>query len=1247
MARNLNLNLKVLSLNVRGINEERKRKSLFRWVKRNHVDVLFFQETYCTEKVEQVWKNQWGGNIISSYGTNHSKGVTVLFKPGLDVDILNTKRDDNGRMLLLDVRIQGTVFKLVNIYSPNSQHNQTQFFNRLKQIMAEYIDDHDNILIGGDFNFIVDINLDRKGGSEIRKTQTRERISNCLDEIMSTFNLQDIWRVKNPDTKRFTWHRRENQIHSRLDYWLISKALQDHVEKVDILPAIRTDHSAITVDFKSFKDEEKGRGYWRLNTTFLEEATFIQGILEQKETWLMEVATTNDARERWEYLKYKIRQYATQYGKQRAKDRRERENNLEKRLKTLEEECDKLDLGTEEYTRNTEEIGTVKAELQELDDYKIKGLILRSRCQWYEEGEKSTKYFLKLETRNREQKTMNKLRKETGEYTVDPQEIRKMQAEFYQNLYKLKQTAEPDETCGYLADIEVPTLNEEDRGTCEGLLTFKECETVLRTFKNGKAPGNDGIPAEFYKKFWPVFGTFLVDSLNTSYMKGELSSSQKQAVIALIDKGKDRTLLKNWRPISLLNVDAKLASKVIASRMVKVLPKLLHENQVGYVQDRNITENIRTIQDLLNTTKIKETPGLMIMIDFEKAFDSLDWKFLDLALKKFEFGPSVINWVKTFYTGASSCVINNGVTSQYFPVERGVRQGDPLSPYLFILAVEILACAIRQNKDIKGIETGGTEIKVLQYADDTSVILKDIQSAKKFLKTVDTFGQFSGLKLNKGKTEAIWLGSNRHRTDTPLDIAWSQTPVRVLGVYVSYDKAECNKYNFESKIKKAKTILNLWKMRNLTLIGRIQIIKTFIISQFLFACSVISIPDGYVNQINSMIYRFVWNGGSDKIKRSTLVSTYENGGLNAPDIRKMIEVARIKWICKYMSVGSGVWKQYFEQYLKDVGMNLKWILRSNFDMKMLKGRIPDFYYEVLLLWSKIGECTPLKKDRVIWYNKLVTIDNKPVYYEKFERAGLYYIDDMYDTQGRLKPFDFWLSKDVPQNMYLSWRGLVANVKDNANKCTKYDTGPPQLVFKLDDTIHQLNTVSSRMLYQEFLKQSIGDECNVPKVAKYLPDKNYNWKSVFQMMLTPVDVRTRDFQYRFLFDILCNNHKLQKWHLRNDHLCDFCKESDEVLEHLFWECHLVKSFWKDLNKKYNFVFEVPVTRDEVFLGSTNELKCCLIFAAKRFIYACKYKGTLPNIDGFKQTIESIRKIELTIAHRKNTMHKWLQKWEMLN
>ena len=198
---------------------------------------------------------------------------------------------------------------------------------------------------------------------------------------------------------------------------------------------------------------------------------------------------------------------------------------------------------------------------------------------------------------------------------------------------------------------------------------------------------------------------------------------------------------------------------MIALRLKKVLPNIIHHNQTGYVEDRYIGETIRSIFDIMEFTDGNNIPGIVIFIDFKKAFDFLEWHYLFSCLEAFNFGPNFIDWVKMFYTNIQSYVINNGMASDYFTLERGVRQGDPLSPYLFILAVESLAISIRQNVDIKGIKIGNHEVKLLQYADDTTAILSDENSAKTLFQELQVFKNFSGLEIYSSKTGGMWIGS--------------------------------------------------------------------------------------------------------------------------------------------------------------------------------------------------------------------------------------------------------------------------------------------------------------------------------------------------------------------------------------------------------------------------------------------------------------------------------------------------------
>ena len=166
----------------------------------------------------------------------------------------------------------------------------------------------------------------------------------------------------------------------------------------------------------------------------------------------------------------------------------------------------------------------------------------------------------------------------------------------------------------------------------------------------------------------------MVDSLNFAYEYGELSNSQKEAIITLIEKkDRDKRYLSNWRPISLIDMDVKIGSKAIAKRLKKIRPCVIHHNQCAYVKGSTTFDAVRTIEDVMDFTERCHIDGRVICIDFQKAFDTVSREFLFRTLSAFGFGSSFIQWIHTFYNNISSCVLNNGYSTSSFAVERGVR----------------------------------------------------------------------------------------------------------------------------------------------------------------------------------------------------------------------------------------------------------------------------------------------------------------------------------------------------------------------------------------------------------------------------------------------------------------------------------------------------------------------------------------------------------------------------------------------
>ena len=267
----------------------------------------------------------------------------------------------------------------------------------------------------------------------------------------------------------------------------------------------------------------------------------------------------------------------------------------------------------------------------------------------------------------------------------------------------------------------------------------------------GKAPGCDGLPMEFYLKFWHVLGFDLVCVLNSAFGLGSLSRSQRRGIITLSFKKGERLDPKNWRPISLLNVDYKIASRSIAARLLKVIHLVVDKDQSCGVPGRFIGENVAFLRDVVDFCSSSYAPAAVLSLDQEKEFDRVDWTFLRSTLYAMGFGQSFVWWVDLFYNNVSSSVNVNGYISNSFKLSRGVRQGCPLSPLLYVLVAEVLACNIRSNVVISGLSLPGSSSSlpvVSAYADDTTLVVSSVPAILTVFDVYSLYERGSGAKLN-------------------------------------------------------------------------------------------------------------------------------------------------------------------------------------------------------------------------------------------------------------------------------------------------------------------------------------------------------------------------------------------------------------------------------------------------------------------------------------------------------------------
>ena len=391
---------------------------------------------------------------------------------------------------------------------------------------------------------------------------------------------------------------------------------------------------------------------------------------------------------------------------------------------------------------------------------------------------------------------------ENGESVTEQKDILNKIKDYYSELFRSRDSLIEDiDLERILNENFAQKLSYTHAQSLEGPVLLEELNTALKNIKNNKTPGIDGFPSEFFKMFWSKLKLLILRVANYCYSKGKLSTTWRQSLINCIPKGdKPRQYLKNRRPISLLCVLYKLISSVIANRLKKVLDILVSKSQTGFVPGRYIGESLRLIYDLMEYAERKRIKGLLMLIDFEKAFDSISWKFLYNILEYFGFGPEFICWVKLLNTDICASVIQAGVKSDFLKIERGCKQGDPIAAYLYILCGQVLYYLIYQNIDVKGLQIGTEEIKLSQFADDTTLILDGSQrSLEAALNTIEIFGTYSGLKMNTTKTKVIWIGDKKHSSEklpVSYKLEWGTDRFNLLGVLFSVDLEDIPALNY-------------------------------------------------------------------------------------------------------------------------------------------------------------------------------------------------------------------------------------------------------------------------------------------------------------------------------------------------------------------------------------------------------------------------------------------------------------------
>ncbi len=652
-------------------------------------------------------------------------------------------------------------------------------------------------------------------------------------------------------------------------------------------------------------------------------------------------------------------------------------------------------------------------------------------------------------------------------------------------------------------------------------------------------------------------------------------------------------MIENWRPITLLCCDYKILEKVFANRMKKVIGKLVKKDQKAYIEGRFIGDNARLMEDVIFECDNNESPGAIILIDQSKAFDRVEWEWLKQVMKRFNFGHRFINWILMLYQHAKSTIMTNGHFSETFSLGRGLRQGSPLSSLLYILQAEPFAEAIRKSENIKGIKINtNEEVRISAYADDTQIYIQDENSKTELDRILQLYSKASGAKINVQKTEGIPLNNF-----TEIEgIKWTIGPIKALGV--PQGLIEDLGQFWDKILQRVKKHLELWSKRNLTMQGKVYVVKSMAISQVIYAGGLKVIPEKKLNEINKEIWKYLWNGKNESVKREICMYKLTEGGLGMPNLRNVIKTRHVMIVKRILSEGNEIWKTLPRKYFKsldDMYNEEYFLLRASVPHNVIDNiQMPEFYKQCIKSWQEIGiqSKDTLTEENILtqklWYNDRLRVNGEMLNNKSWAKAGITTIGDIIDSNGNTRSVNI---RNIIRNsdviLYVEkikaaipkeWRNLLNNKEETIQHINKDN----------QRTVNEkVANANSKQIYDMLQGKKKRSRWETEWEVKYGPQQ---WDTVYKANRNKLaDRRAIDLHWKTMNYGLNTEEKLRKMKL-SDGKCVSCQIETETVEHLFFECELIDRIWSIVNKISKQIWNIDfVNERNVMLANINEDK----------------------------------------------------------
>ena len=1083
-------------------------------------------------------------------------GIIVLINK--EYDVLHSQIADPGRLLNIRLSHAATAHTYnITVYYGYVWARPGMTKAKMLQVLDLYrqvVPVQANNVIIGDFNF-ADLDIDKGKGMD-----TRDKTFTALwEEFKSELGLQDPYRVQHPDKRIFSYIASCGK--SRGDRVYVNR------ESVPNVCRYSYDHVPFNSAHKimSFKLQDRqahGPGYWKLNASLLTDRSYTQ-LVENTARDVTQMLGNNHP-DWWDLFLTCIRSETIPYSQRRHNIATKVRARLCEELQGLESiPLDELSKAqAERYT-------SLKETLRQHEEREINGHRARTRgIPKYEVREPNIAFFAQLEKRSVQRSVIGELRDTDGSLFSDNYNLRRITYDFYSALYTPTHV-DTNVQDTLLRNID-RKLSDAQRVALDATITAKELETAVYQQHDEKSPGLDGITAEFYKKYWPLLAehylTFINHARQTSF-----PDSKNIAITALLYKERgDVDDLKNYRPISLMNVDLKILTKVLANRLKLVLPSIIHRSQTA-VEGRRIDHTVHMLRDLIQLANNENVDAAFIFLDQEKAFDRVDHAFLFKTMRAFGIGDEFIQWVRLLYSNASACIKINGYLSAPISLRRGVRQGCPLSSLLYVMVIEILALQLRANPQYVGFTVGGEKIISLHYADDAIITIKQNCCFKEVIKDLDSYEMASGAKVNYTKTKGLWVGNWKGRLDSPMSITWTSANVKTLGVYFGND--DPGRATFAEIMPKIHHSMNYWKQFRLSKLAKARVIEIFHASRLWYAAQFYPLPAAMEKALQQRFFDYVNYPQKVTISQAEMQKLRAHGGAKLVNITVKSEASKIRWLMDLCTNPQLVTHLALVTRLLGVqkgglsGVDL-FFTSKHYARRTLKVTTP-FYNVAIKAITALETAKRITDPRI-----------EPLFYNPtFCSGGKILLPNKTAEDGGILNYGQLLDEVALRTAGQPYRRHITAYFDRMT--TQLDNRQDWTLTLYTGPV-PFQTVTAKILYAHLIRQLSKDHHSTERWVTRLRipiiwDKV--WDAIHNRLATE---EVKSLLWEQLHLNMYTTYSYNKWHNSTNH-CPFCLQTPDDRFHIILDCPMTHSLWNTIEPFLQRIVPTPVTDEEKAFG----------------------------------------------------------------